>query len=355
MRRRIFAASRPVDNHAQATQRGPLMSEQTENPQKAVFRRRAEWVWTRTPRPVQSLFSPAKDMCRDDRNRFTYCRRRFSIAAPLLSADIWISCGGRYRLFVNGELVGRGPGRCHPEFQQVDSYDIKPMLHNGENVIAALVHTYGEDMSWYERPPMLQRETFGYGGFFMQGEVRDSDMRSAISLDTGTGEWRFLVSKAWNPDTRGIGPGFAEDFSFPAEPFDWNALGADESTWAVPIVQTSVLRLGATVYRPFPRMVVPKAARLVDGEPIRPEIIKFCRVVSLKENRGDFRRECDAVPTGDNWKRIEQAQPLQTRTDDVAFYRLDFGRTAMGHIFFELNGTAGQELRYSYSERLADN
>jgi len=330
------------------------------------FTRRAEWVWTRGPRSVQRMFAQGDEQsCEEDRNRFIYFRRTVRLSGPAVSAIVSISAGGRYQLFVNGSLVGRGPDRCHPEFQHVDSYEITAGLHEGENVVAALVHTYGRDMSWYVRPPALERETFGCGGFFLQGDVLLEGDKRPIVLDTGGDGWRFLVSTAWDPETGGDGPGFAERFSFQEEPIGWREADFDDLGWAVPIVQRATLRLGDTAYRPFPRLVVPQAAKLLDGEPVRPAsiLLGFSRAAS--EDVEGFRKEGAAVPA-QGWIQLPSrpprvpAQPPKGDEDaaikrPLSVYLLDFGRTQMGHLFFELEGRAGQQVRYSYSERLAAN
>ena len=316
------------------------------------FNRRAEWVWTSSPHPVKTMFDSADDTaCRLDRNRFTYFRRTFEVATPVASARVSVSSGGRYQLYVNERLIGRGPDRCHPEFQHVDSYDISAFLHEGANVVACLVHTYGEDMSWYVRPPMLQRETFGCGGFFLQGDVLFQDGGDCVSLDTGSGEWQCLPSEAWNPDTAVSGPGFAEEFSFTVEPAGWRSTEFDDTDWLVPIVQTAVLRLGGTTYRPFPRMVIPQAAKLTDDDPVRPTSLRVGHSDPGGEGLEGFRAEGAAVPT-DGWVSVESRSATDS---EVAIYLLDFGRTEIGHIFFEVEGSAGQRVRYSYSERLAPN
>jgi hypothetical protein len=324
------------------------------------FRRRGEWVWIREPAAVTAMFFSDRDTrCEEDRNRYTYFRRSFELPGAVGSAPVWISTGGRYQLFVNGTLVGRGPDRCHPEYQHVDSYDIAPHLYPGRNAVCVLVHTYGTDMSWYVRPPALAREAFGCGGFFFQGEVPTATEEGPVVLDTGTGGWRFLVSTAWNPATAGGGPGFAEDFSFPAETAGWKGAELDDGAWSQPVMQVSTLRLGQTTYRPFPRMVAPRAAKLIDGEPVRPTRVLRAVVDSPGSDDADFADQSARISPED-WIP-ESTWPSNGAPDrapgkkGLVVYLLDFGGTEMGHLFFEIEGHAGQRLHYSYSERLASN
>lgn len=268
------------------------------------------------------------DPCSDDRNAFTFFRRTFerrggSVPAADEAGEIewFISAGGRYQLYLNGELLGRGPGRSHPEFQHVDRYTVTELLKPGRNVIAVLVHSYGADTAWYVRPPQLERETFGCGGFLFQGEqneLQHSERGGAIGLDTGTGKWRAIRSTAWNRDTVLLGPGFAEELDLPALPREWTSAAFDDTHWQVPIVQTATLRLGGTTYHPFPRLVEPDAARVIDRQPRAP--------VELR------RAESDAATVS---------------------YIADFGATEIGRLTFTAEAEEETTVTLSYSERLA--
>ena len=289
-----------------------------------IFKRRAEWVWTRPPVYVDRPFGAADEAAwADDVNRFVYFRRSFTRrgTGPL---PAYLSADGRYKLFVNGTLVGRGPARCHPEYQHVDCYDLAPFTRAGANVIACLVHSYGEDTSWYVRQGELQRQIFGCGGFFFQADDDDDGL-----LDTGTGQWRFLISQAWNPDTPMLGPGFAEDYSFSRAPAGWQDPEFDSEEWAVPFPQFERLGLGQTTVRPFPVMTIPVAKRLVDRSPVRPVVSELDAGAA---NNAGF--ESTSAPPPSAWL-------------------LDFGQTRMGRFFFDAECERdGVEVVFAHSERL---
>jgi len=130
------------------------------------FSRRADWVWR--PRGIHAVpFGTNGLSIEDEQNRYVYFRYAFVLEQPVLSARVYASTDGRYRLYVNGHFVGRGPARTHSGHQQVDPYDLTPYLHEGENVIAALAHSYGRLTAWYEPPQWEQVRAFGCGGFFL--------------------------------------------------------------------------------------------------------------------------------------------------------------------------------------------
>ena len=101
-----------------------------------------------------------------EKNRYVYFRKVFSLSEVADNPEILVSADGRYRLYVNGNLAGRGPARCSPGHQSVDVYSIGSQLKKGKNVISALVHSYGRNTSWYELPKWEQARAFGCGGFF---------------------------------------------------------------------------------------------------------------------------------------------------------------------------------------------
>jgi multidrug efflux pump subunit AcrB len=109
-----------------------------------VASRKAEWIWR--PRPGLRSFSGLPFTSPDyeqDRNLYVYFRRALHLDSVPSRATAHVSADGRYKLFVNGALVGRGPARCDPLWQCYDSYDLAPHLRTGANVIAILMVVIG--------------------------------------------------------------------------------------------------------------------------------------------------------------------------------------------------------------------
>lgn len=61
-----------------------------------------------------------------------------------------ISADNRYRLFVNGKVVGTGPAQGTPQHWFYDTYDLAPFLQPGENTLACQVWNYGEHFPWVQ-------------------------------------------------------------------------------------------------------------------------------------------------------------------------------------------------------------
>ncbi len=58
-------------------------------------------------------------------------------------AELLLTADSRYRLWVNGQPVARGPARCYPHAQRVDRLDITPLLQAGANLLAVQVYQPG--------------------------------------------------------------------------------------------------------------------------------------------------------------------------------------------------------------------
>lgn len=67
----------------------------------------------------------------------------FVLADEPRTADLLITADSRYRLWLNGRFVGRGPARCYPWRQAVDSVEVSAYLRPGANVVAVQVYQPG--------------------------------------------------------------------------------------------------------------------------------------------------------------------------------------------------------------------
>ena len=59
------------------------------------------------------------------------------------SAVLDITADSRYKVWINGRFVARGPARCYPQHQAVDRLDVASYLRAGQNLIAVLVYQPG--------------------------------------------------------------------------------------------------------------------------------------------------------------------------------------------------------------------
>jgi hypothetical protein len=154
-------------------------------------------------------------------NEYVYFRRAFTLAATPSAATVRVTADTRYMLYVNGQLVGRGPARAPARFQAFDTWDIAPYLTSGKNVLAALAHHPG---AW------TFRNEAGRAGFLCDAAVTVAGQTQTIRTD---GTWKALTSAAWDPSQArmNIALGFAEVYDARKAPVGWTTAAFDDAAW----------------------------------------------------------------------------------------------------------------------------
>lgn len=119
-----------------------------------------------------------------------YFRRSFELDhAEDAVLQVRVSADSRYRLYVNGVPVSRGPGKGDNHTHYYEEIDCSPYLREGCNAVAArVVHFHG-----MEGPISVWRAN--RGGFFLSGEVTNREGGTLFKLHTGHG-WRCLQETA---------------------------------------------------------------------------------------------------------------------------------------------------------------
>jgi len=155
------------------------------------------------------------------RNRYVFFRRTFTLTSDTPAGTLQLFADTRYRVLVNGVVLGHGPARfyvTHPEF---DTYDLTPFLQPGENVIAVLVNSYGK--STYHSIASM-------GGLIAWGEVTDGE--TTLMLATGA-EWRAQDAAAYYanvpPLSFALNPGEVLDTRLLPE--NWAQPDFDDRDW----------------------------------------------------------------------------------------------------------------------------
>jgi hypothetical protein len=197
----------------------------------------AKWIWCEGEAVPQ--------------NFYLYCRKSFTLEGKASDATVDVTADSRYKLFVNGKFVGRGPARCDQRWEYYDTYDLRKFLHPGENVISAIVHQYGAPSHSY---------TLGRGGFFLQGEVREGSARS-VRLDSDE-SWRLLPAPPWDRESvrTCVAVMWQEIYDARQEPRGWQETGFDGSGWQRPVI------LGTPPVLPWENLVARDIPFLLEEE-----------------------------------------------------------------------------------------
>lgn len=77
-------------------------------------------------------------------------RRNFDLEVFPDSLRVMVSVDNRYQLFVNGQRVGESPSRGDLAHCRYETYDLRPYIRTGKNVIVAVVRNYGINRPYSE-------------------------------------------------------------------------------------------------------------------------------------------------------------------------------------------------------------
>lgn len=139
-------------------------------------------------------------------------RRVISLDTVPASYPVHVSADNRLQLYVNGRRVGEGPARGDRTHWRYETFDLRPFLQRGENVIAARVWNFGDQSSTVQ----LSVRT----GFLLWG---DTPVRCAANTNES---WSARSEHGWSASFQG----------FPASPGERvDAKGLDPAWNAVPI------------------------------------------------------------------------------------------------------------------------
>lgn len=296
-----------------------------------------QWIWDR----------PSGE----DRNVYVYFRRSFSLAQSPAEATVYLTADSRYQIWVNGRFAGRGPVRAPKGRLYYDTYNIAPHLHSGENVLAVLVHQFGDGTEFYIP---------GRSGLLLDAELRTAPGSTIQRISTDA-SWRALRSTAWdeNSPRENDGNGFLEIFDFRREPAGWNTTGFEDSGWLQPSV------IGSHPMEPWPEIVARDIPFLTEGDIRATSIASSGEVVrSVPAQPQSIAEQVWMEPirpvssvqfanlTGLTTRAGPPAQITTPQDGMDAVIVLDFGRVIAGFPYVDVEGPAGAVVDISFSEWL---
>lgn len=155
------------------------------------------------------------------RNRWLCFRKCFLVSGCISEALFHVTADSRYIAYINGSFIGMGPVRSWPSEQFYDSYNIKELLRDGENVIAILVTHYGVSNFQYIE---------GRGGLFAQLEILSGTDWEIIGTDDS---WKAHTHMGYMRSSERIccQQAWTEIHDANAMDENWKNNGYDDTEW----------------------------------------------------------------------------------------------------------------------------
>ncbi|HKO16846.1 MAG TPA: alpha-L-rhamnosidase C-terminal domain-containing protein [Gemmatimonadaceae bacterium] len=284
-----------------------------------------------------------------------HARRRLDLPVAPTRFIVHVSADNRYRLYVNGTSVASGPQRSDVAHWHYATIDLAPHLHEGRNVLAAVV------WNWGAVRPVAQHSY--RTGFLLQG---DSTPQAGL-VNTGPG-WKLLVDSAYTPIviTSGTvggyyaaGPG--EDVDAGRYPWGWEQPGYDDSRWlvvaaalarkapAAPLAAFDVPRGGSIVGRVHVRAPLGRGTGETFGWQLEPRSIP--PMDEIPQPLPSLRRAAGVASDG-GFLRASGTLVVPPRRHAVLL--LDQGHTTDAYPVLVTSGGAGSSVRLTYAEALVD-
>lgn len=264
----------------------------------------------------------------DLRDAYVNFRSAFTLDAAPEAAQCWISADSRYRLWINGVFVGRGPERSWPSSMAVDQRSVTNLLRPGRNHIAVQVHSPGHSHFAHV-----------HGGAC--GLVGWLEVDGTTVLTTGP-HWKARRDRSWSDRVERVsiyGTG-VEDRDLRLEA-DW--VEADASDWeAARVVQAAE---GPIWQRLRPRTTaLPQEDVLPLGQPWQ---VRVGRTLAFSEDpHSDLRKAFSSSAPG------PAPALLPAGTSAIWVFDLGESRACLGGV--ELTAAGGERLLISYAEKLRD-
>ena len=288
-------------------------------------------------------------------NQHVYLRKRFELPSAPETAVVRVTADTRYRLYVNGNLVCRGPARGFPQAQPVDEIDLAPFLKSGQNVVAAHVLSFGISTA--------QNVFRDRAGFFLDGAAT---CVSGATIDVSSNHtWRLREARGYRRYVcrSGSQMGFQEHYdvacdAFAGDPdgFNWLLPGYDDASWSRPHVLGTE---GTLPWRTLQPRGIPllkttfrKPSRFI-GEWQGNDLLRLAQHEDASDVTGVVRAEVrtparapmlikpETLLDGSGGGRAElQAPPA----DNFSATVFDFGETRFGYTHLKISGAAGGEI-----------
>ncbi len=281
-----------------------------------------------------------------DPNCYAYFRRALKLDSRPKRATICVAACSKYKLYINGEYIGRGPARAPLGVHYYDIHDITGVCVQGENLIALIVHYFGVDT--YAGP-------VGKPGLNCRIEVELESGNIQIPTDES---WLACRADEWTDCGERINEslGFQEVYDSSLRIVDWNKLTYSDKA----LQNASVVKVdGVLLPRPIPLLaetaVLPESVLGLFNSPPResniplgelPQAIACSPLTELKYG---------SVNNWESLLRKRGSMYVRTpRNNAGVAVILDFGREVFGNLEVRIPRCSRGYVDIAYSEVLEE-
>ncbi|MHA1683918.1 MAG: family 78 glycoside hydrolase catalytic domain [Promethearchaeota archaeon] len=332
---------------------------------------KGRWVWVDTASPIfeSGEFKQRKllGMKNEDKNTWVLFRKKFNLPHNFnpgsSSARLFITVDSRYKLFMNGEYVGRGIYRCNKYNWYYDTYNVQHLLKAGSNVLCVMAQFFGESMAWFELFPHggISNKYYGKGFMIFEMHVDIDGEETVISSDESVRahpcrSWEKHLLRPW------VGLPYIEIFDSRIFPHEWLSLEFDDAgkDW------DHLRELDVT--NMWPRFIECDIPRLTE-ERVPAESLVSAGIIDLFFDSEDIEESIADENEQDidffmqlgfsgykkrlelDWNRVEGTS-IELDKDPVGLV-FDMGREVSGFPFFKVEtSVGGVVMDFGWSEKL---
>ena len=261
-----------------------------------------------------------------DLRQYAVYHFRKKVSLPQLPSQyvVHVSADNRYKFYVNDSLVALGPCRGDVSNWSYETVDLRPYLHEGENILAAVV--------WFlaDQAPIAQ-VSGGRMGFLVQG---NTDKEAEANTNT---TWKCIKNESYAPCHTGRVRGYyaagpTESVQTARYPLGWTKADFDDSQWPQAVNMEKPAAKGTRDY-PY-RLLVPRS--------LPPMEMTFQRMKSVRKAEG-------ITETGNFLKKPVSLQ-IPAHTEATLLIDQGFETTGYPHLLW--TGGRGAGLTLTYAETL---
>ena len=273
-------------------------------------------------------------------NLYVHARKVIQLPQPPHQARLFVSAGSLYRLWINGQYVGRGPNPADPSYYYYDVHDVARFLKPGANVIAVTAYSYGP------KAHGVIFQNYGPGGLLL--ELRDESGKTLAATDD---TWHIIQAPEWDQNSElnnTLYGDFKEVVDSRKEPVGWHDdVKFDDSKWLVPSL------LGKPPAGPYPS---PREREIpfLTYEPVYPVDAFWDSASVTYAWRDDWEvyHEHGLVPGSPFDNGAKPMEVRKTHDDFTPSVMFDFGKLVTGYPEISIKDSAGGVVDVLYGEDL---